>query len=196
MKRNRWESIDARSLLLPIPAALTGLPAGWFILPLEVGRASASVSDGRCSRSYSYERLSRCYEATARQYDGTAVRGKEYWEGWLTTEAVRRQARGWVLLSSSDDGPNDVPNNGSINDEPGGSVLGFGLFTAASWERREGDLPASTPSPVAICIKNNEFVLLNDEICIKNDDFDANAQELQLVSRLKDYDFLLKHDGF
>jgi hypothetical protein len=54
----------------------------------------------------------------------------EYWSGWLATEAQRRAARGWTLT-----------------DDASGMLLGYALFTAASWGRREGQLPATTPAP-------------------------------------------------
>jgi hypothetical protein len=54
----------------------------------------------------------------------------EYWTGWLATEAKRRGARGWTL-----------------REEASGTLLGYGMFTASSWEWRNGALPAATPPP-------------------------------------------------
>ena len=34
-----------------------------------------------------------------------------------------------------------------MTDNGSGTLLGYALFTAASWERREGQLPAATPRP-------------------------------------------------
>lgn len=51
----------------------------------------------------------------------------EYWSSWLASEAKRRGARGWTLTDQA------------------GTLLGYALFTAASWERRDGQLPPTTP---------------------------------------------------
>jgi len=121
-QRRGWRQVDAVSALLPIRAAdddVAGAEPG----DKYVRRLQLATDDWAASAA-----VRGCYGACAAGFDGTAKREAVYWP-WVCAEARRRGCRGYELAGAD------------------GGAAAYALFACTSWERRDGNLPASTPGP-------------------------------------------------